>query len=68
MTAGALRKLTRHLREFGPAILLIAGLLALWELVSRAVEMPPWLLPAPSLIAASFGEAAPCSVRTWRPR
>ena len=53
------RKATNHLRDFGPAILLIAGLLALWEVVSRAVEMPPWLLPAPSDIGASFGEAAP---------
>ncbi len=59
MRTGALSKMTRHLRAFGPAILLIAGLLALWELVSRATEMPPWLLPAPSAIAASFGEAAP---------
>ena len=52
-------KVRRQVRAFGPAILLIAGLLAIWELVSRATEMPPWLLPAPSDIAASFGEAAP---------
>ena len=59
MTARVPRKLTRHLRDFAPALLLIAGLLALWEVVSRAVEMPDWLLPAPSDIGASFGEAAP---------
>jgi len=59
MTARVPRRLTRHLRDFAPAILLIASLLALWEVVSRAVEMPDWLLPAPSDLGASFGEAAP---------
>ena len=41
-----------------PAGILVAGV-GLWELISRAAEVPSWLLPAPSEVVVAFVRAAP---------
>jgi NitT/TauT family transport system permease protein len=51
---------SRRLRQFAgdwisPALTLI-GLIGLWELISRLLNVPVWLLPAPSEIAAALIE------------
>lgn len=46
-------------RQWGPAAALIAGLLVLWEVGVRLTDAPPWLLPAPSAVAAAFVDAGP---------
>ncbi len=38
---------------------LIAVILALWELACRALHVPPYLLPAPSSVAAALIQTAP---------
>lgn len=45
-------------RVLAPAIL-IAVLLGGWEIVCRALAVPPYLLPAPSAIARAFAESWP---------
>lgn len=45
-------------RVLAPAIL-IAVLLGGWEVACRALEVPPYLLPAPSAIARAFAESWP---------
>ncbi len=40
-------------------LLLLAGLLAAWELLVRLLQVPPYLLPAPSLVAAALWRDAP---------
>lgn len=46
-------------RTLGPALVLLATAVAVWELVCRTAGVPEWLLPAPSIIAASFDDTAP---------
>ena len=50
-----------------PAVALLAGLVVLWELVVRALEVPSYLLPAPSRVWSAFlrtREVLPAHIRT----
>lgn len=48
-------------------VLLILVLLALWESACRLLDVPPYLLPPPSLIAVALVRAAPAlAVSAWR--
>lgn len=42
------------LARIGPPALVLVAAVLLWELTVRVLEIPPWLLPAPSAIAARF--------------
>jgi putative hydroxymethylpyrimidine transport system permease protein len=57
-TSGALRATGRWLRralvEYGPAVLLLAALIGLWELLIRWLNTPEYLLPAPSAVARNM--------------
>ena len=43
-------------REYAPALLLLAGLVGLWELLVELLDTRPWILPAPSVIWEAFLE------------
>lgn len=45
-------------RALLPAAILL-GIIALWELITYLRDVPPWLLPAPSQIGATFIKVAP---------
>ena len=50
-TAGALRRRWGgRAWEYAPAVLLLAGLVGLWELLVEALDARPYILPAPSAI------------------
>ena len=57
-TGGALRATGRWCRralfEYGPAVLLLAALIGLWELLIRWLNTPEYLLPAPSAVARNM--------------
>jgi ABC-type nitrate/sulfonate/bicarbonate transport system permease component len=42
------------LARVGPPAFVLIAVALLWELAVRMLEIPPWLLPAPSAIAARF--------------
>ncbi len=42
--------------EYGPASLTLAGLVVGWEMLCRVLDVPTWLLPAPSQIARETWE------------
>jgi ABC-type nitrate/sulfonate/bicarbonate transport system permease component len=42
------------LERLKPPVLILISVLAVWEGLVRALEVPPWLLPAPSDVAARF--------------
>jgi len=44
------------LKKYAPAIILFVGFIALWELFVRIFDVQAFLLPAPSVILASFIE------------
>jgi putative hydroxymethylpyrimidine transport system permease protein len=44
----------RALSAYGPAAVLVVAAIALWELVVRALDVPTYLWPAPSVIAQTF--------------
>lgn len=44
------------LKRFGPAGALLMGLLLLWEAACRLLSIPPFILPAPTRIAAALWE------------
>ena len=46
--------LKRHLSRIFPPLLLTAGLLLIWELLVRWLEVPLWLLPPPSAVILSL--------------
>jgi putative hydroxymethylpyrimidine transport system permease protein len=46
------------MKRWVPPILLLAGLIALWELVVRAADVPDYLFPAPSAVAAALRDDA----------
>jgi NitT/TauT family transport system permease protein len=50
-------------RAMPPAVILLA-LLALWQGAVRALDLPPWLLPAPSDIAMRFGRTGSLGYHT----
>ena len=49
----------RHLSAAGPPLLLVAVLLGVWELACRALQVPAYLLPAPSAIGVALVQNAP---------
>jgi len=54
-------------RNVLPPIVLLALLLGAWELACRVLVIPPYLLPAPSLIAAAVFDNAPIlGAAAWR--
>lgn len=46
----------RHLREYGPTVLLLLSLLFAWELSIRWGQLPDWVLPSPSQIVLTLME------------
>ncbi len=42
------------LQRFGPPIVILAVVLAVWEFLVWLFDVPPWLLPAPSQVAVRF--------------
>jgi NitT/TauT family transport system permease protein len=45
------------LQRLTPPALILCAVLAVWELLVRGLDLPPWLLPAPSDIAVRFVKA-----------
>lgn len=45
------------LEKLAPPALILAAILGVWEALVRFYDVPPWLLPAPSDIAARFVKA-----------
>lgn len=43
-----------HLDGIGPPLLILAVVLMAWEAAVRLMDVPPWLLPAPSKVALRF--------------
>jgi NitT/TauT family transport system permease protein len=48
----------RALERLAPPVLILIAVLALWEGLVHALDIPPWLLPAPSAVAARFFRTA----------
>jgi ABC-type nitrate/sulfonate/bicarbonate transport system permease component len=46
------------LERLAPPVLILIIVLALWEGLVRGLDIPPWLLPAPSSVAARFFRTA----------
>ena len=44
-----------RLRAIAPPLALLAAAIGLWQLLVWALDVPDWLFPAPSAIAADFG-------------
>jgi len=42
------------IKQYGPAILITIGGIALWELIIRLAHVPEYLIPAPSAVAADM--------------
>ncbi|MSQ12253.1 MAG: ABC transporter permease [Dehalococcoidia bacterium] len=54
------------LEEWLPPLCLLLGLIGLWELLVRALDVQRWLLPPPSAIAAELGDSGQLLMRhTW---
>ena len=52
--------------KFGPAIALVAICIGLWELLIRVLDVPEYLWPAPSLIAATLrDQAGDLATQSW---
>jgi NitT/TauT family transport system permease protein len=47
------------LRRAAPSIASVVGFVVLWEVLTRALHVPSWLLPAPSVIWNDFLKQAP---------
>ena len=45
------------LQRLVPPALLLCIVLGIWEMLVRGLDLPPWLLPAPSAIAVRFVKA-----------
>jgi NitT/TauT family transport system permease protein len=52
------------LERLAPPLLILGVVLGIWEALVRALDVPPWLLPAPSDIAARFGKATNLAYHT----
>jgi putative hydroxymethylpyrimidine transport system permease protein len=58
--------LGRAIVRYGPALLLVAIGIGIWELLIRVLDVPEFLWPAPSLIAATLrDEAGLLATHTW---
>lgn len=44
------------MKRWAAPVLSVVALVALWELVVRVFEVPPYLMPAPSGVVAAFGD------------
>ena len=53
-----MRSLDRTARRWLPALLIVLGILALWETYVRIFDVQTWLLPAPSAIGVALVEDA----------
>jgi NitT/TauT family transport system permease protein len=53
-----------RLERFGPPLLILFLILAVWEAAVRLLDVPPWLLPAPSKIALRFGRTQDLAYHT----
>ena len=47
-----------------PPVLILAVVLAAWELLVHVLDVPPWLLPSPSAIALRFARASNLAYHT----
>ena len=54
----ALPTLRRAARDYAPAALLLVALVMAWEVVVRALDVAPYLVPAPSRVWTAFTEVA----------
>lgn len=54
----------KRLERLGPPLLILFVILAVWEAAVRLLEVPPWLLPAPSKIALRFGRTQDLAYHT----
>ena len=54
--AGRARRWTRPLLDVGLPLAVFAAALLLWELTVRVNAIPPYILPAPSLVAATLAK------------
>lgn len=53
-------------RRFGPALVLVAFCVGLWELLIRVLGVPEYLWPAPSLVVATLrDEAGNLAAQSW---
>lgn len=60
-------KITRRMERWSPLVLLAAVLL-LWQLVVMGLDIPEFIFPSPTQIAAQFVEfAGPLMEAAWRP-
>jgi len=50
-------RLKRAATDYGPALLLVVLLLALWQVATAVWRIQPWLLPSPSAIAGAAVDA-----------
>lgn len=48
--------LARRLGDYSLALLTIAGMIVVWEILCRTAKIPVWLLPAPSLVVSAIWE------------
>jgi ABC-type nitrate/sulfonate/bicarbonate transport system permease component len=53
------RRLARWLADYAPPALLLLVLALLWEVLTRLLDVPDWLLPAPSQILSTLIESLP---------
>jgi NitT/TauT family transport system permease protein len=53
---GRLTRLRRTAREYGPAMIVLVGGIAGWELVVRLTDVQTFILPPPSAIGAALAE------------
>jgi ABC-type nitrate/sulfonate/bicarbonate transport system permease component len=51
-------------QRLAPPLLILTAVLGIWELLVRAFDVPPWLLPAPSAIALRFVKATNLAYHT----
>ncbi|MEH2474703.1 NitT/TauT family transport system permease protein [Nitrobacteraceae bacterium AZCC 2161] len=59
-----MRRRSRWIDQALPPAIILAILLLAWQGSVRALDLPPWLLPAPSDIAARFGRTASLGYHT----
>lgn len=67
-TAGGSRRYSwrRLVAIAGPPLALLAVLVGSWELLVRLLAVPAWLLPPPSLVAATFARSLPLlALHAW---
>jgi putative hydroxymethylpyrimidine transport system permease protein len=64
---GSRRARAAWLAGYAPTLLFLVALLAAWEVIVRALDVPSWILPPPSGVWRAFGEirgVLPAHIRT----